>query len=445
MRKFIVISLLLAVCYSAFAVTKEEMEKARVISAKIYLRWANNGSDYLEKLDPANISQLEGDLRDKEKTNLKAFKQIPVPSGYESWTKDQLVEYWGTTALNAKGLNADGVRGGARTQIRAKLKAMKVSDPAPAAAATPVEEKKDTVEAVSPQRVEEVAAAEALLQEEAPAESLAEAESIAVEESPKKKSSGTWIYIVALLLLVIAVIALVMFASKTMKNNTLSGTSGNGNAPVSPSAGNAVISAGASSDDEIRRMREKFAESLAQKQEEIRILNRQVTDLTEENKSLASRLERLQLRLDAISEERSSKPHVASPRVSYDEDRSAEYEIERRDPEREEPRSEVRRIFLGRVNANGVFVRADRTLNPGNSIYMLVTPDGFSGSFRVYDDPSVFETGLRRPIDMLSGGCICKDFSDTVGCSCIVTDNAGTAIFEDNCWRVIRKAKIHYE
>ena len=88
MRKFIVISLLLAVCCSAFAVTKEEMEKARVISAKIYLRWANNGSDYLEKLDPSNISQLEGDLRDKEKANLKAFKQIPVPSGYESWTKD---------------------------------------------------------------------------------------------------------------------------------------------------------------------------------------------------------------------------------------------------------------------------------------------------------------------------------------------------------------------
>lgn len=445
MRKFIVISLLLAVCCSAFAVTKEEMEKARVISAKIYLRWANNGSDYLEKLDPSNISQLEGDLRDKEKANLKAFKQIPVPSGYESWTKDQLVEYWGTTALNAKGLNADGVRGGARSQIRAKLKAMKVSDPAPAAAATPVEEKKDTVEAVPQQLAEEVASAEALLKEEAPVDSLAEAESIAVEESPKKKSSGTWIYIVALLLLVIAVIALVMFASRTMKNNNQSNQAKGGDSP-SPLAVNAVMaSAAGASDEEIRRMREKFAESLAQKQEEIRILNRQVADLTEENKSLASRNERLQLRLDAINEESSAKASVSSPRVSYDEDRGADYEIERCEPVREEPRPEVRRIFLGRVNANGVFVRADRTLNPGNSIYMLVTPDGFSGSFRVYDDRSVYETGLRRPIDMLSGGCICKDFSDTAGRSCIVTDNAGTAIFEDNCWRVIRKAKIHYE
>ncbi len=39
----------------SFAVTDKEMEQARAIAAKHYLRYANNGSDYLDKLTPSSV------------------------------------------------------------------------------------------------------------------------------------------------------------------------------------------------------------------------------------------------------------------------------------------------------------------------------------------------------------------------------------------------------
>ena len=105
----------------------------------------------------------------------------------------------------------------------------------------------------------------------------------------------------------------------------------------------------------------------------------------------------------------------------------------------------LRTIFLGRANAKGIFVRADRSLNIGNSIYRLDTTDGYAGTFRVANDPTVWEMALLTPRESLSGACSCAELENTEGKERIVTDSSGTAIFEGGCWKVIRKAKIHYE
>ena len=107
--------------------------------------------------------------------------------------------------------------------------------------------------------------------------------------------------------------------------------------------------------------------------------------------------------------------------------------------------STLRTIFLGRANAKGIFVRADRTLNLGNSIFRLDTSDGYAGSFRVAADPTVWEMAMLTPRESLAGACVVADLDITDGMHKNVNDSAGTAIFEGGCWKVIRKAKNHVE
>lgn len=486
-RKIFAAFLLFSIAIPAFAVTRQEMEKARAISAKIYLRWANNGSDYLDKLQPDNLAQLEGELKQREQDNLRAFKSIPVPGDFASWDKEKLVEYWSKTALDAKGLNADGVRQGARKQIRAKLGALTVTPPVVDKIQPPVED--GAKEAPSAQDSNAIPAAEA--QAIAEAEVTAEAAVDSIDNAadslaaPRKKhsSGNTWIYIVALALLVIAVIALVVYASKQMQGQNQAQDKDTDKkyapvedqprrkAPAQPAADRPVSRASvaqpsapaepaatpaATSGDTMARMREKFAESLARKQEEIRILNRQISDLTEENKGLAAQNERMSLEAQDLRVKNDQletrvaelSAAVASAESDAVKARAAEQQRPARPAAPAAPAAPAqpvaRDIFLGRVNARGLFIRADKELNPGNSIYVLHTNDGFSGSFRVVTDPTSIDEALARPEEMLGGGCIAMDITHTAGATGIVTESSGTAIFEDNCWRVIRKARIRY-
>ena len=102
-------------------------------------------------------------------------------------------------------------------------------------------------------------------------------------------------------------------------------------------------------------------------------------------------------------------------------------------------------IYLGRANSRGIFVRADRRLSPGNTIYRLDTEDGLVGTFHVVDNPAVMAIALEHPLEMLSGGCSAIDIEDTVGATSIVTESSGTAIFENGYWKVLRKSSIRYE
>ena len=97
--KFFAILSVVLVPSLALGVTQKEMEQARTIAAKAYIRYVNDGSGYLDELNPTTMEELEASLKPKEKENIKAFKAIAVPSDYKSWDKEKLVEYWAVTAF----------------------------------------------------------------------------------------------------------------------------------------------------------------------------------------------------------------------------------------------------------------------------------------------------------------------------------------------------------
>lgn len=450
---------------AAFAVTDKEMDQARAIAAHAYLRYANDGSGYLDAVHPKSMAELEKVLKNKEKENLKAFKNIPVPSDYASWDKKQLVEYWSDKAFATKGLLDKGKIG--KSRAKKNLNAMTVT--APAAKETPKEAPAATASTEKPQtdassqaNTAKTGSSTSSALPEAATDSLSkEAEAILdaenqlfadLEEEPQmsKAKDHTWIYVVILCLLVGVVVALVVFASNVMKKNAARAAGNNGmsqkNDPVYSGDSNA--------------MREKFAATLAAKNEEIANLSQKLELLNSQNKSLKTSLEKLTAEVASLRTRLSEASHKLSQhQEEAKQTPQSQQPIQRQhqpitnqpepktaavaEPEVQKPK--VRSIYLGRVNNKGLFTRADRTLKPGLSIYRLDTTDGYVGTFRVAQDPEVWETALRAPIEILGGGCIAPDITSTAGKSRIINDSAGTTIYDGEAWKVTRKAKVHFE
>lgn len=426
---------------SLHAVTPDEMEQARTIAAKAYLRWANDGSGYLDELNPKSMAELEKSLKAKEKENIAAFKAVKTPSDYASWDKEALVKYWSVTFFSQPGLSEKGKA--AKGVVKRKVSAMTVSAPAAASAQAekPVEETKPAEN--TPAKPEEAAAAvqpaaespEVMADEMAGV--IAEAAEVdsaaaATEKSDKKRDNGSqvWIYILALCVLVGIVIWLVIFASKTMKNaedfSEVKESQKEDRKEKEHAAKKERLMA-AEDDDEEEESDEPAAdkrlEDLSRREEQV--LRRELLGVREENVRLQSENERL-------------KSELASLRRSLEE-RAAEVT-----PVRRSETAEAREIYLGRVNSKGLFVRADRRFTPAKSVYRLVTTDGFTGTYRVVTDEEMQDIMLDNPAEYLAGGCVAKDLEDTDGMNEIITESAGTAIFEEGCWRVLRKAKILY-
>lgn len=446
--RIIVYSLLLLPSLSASAVTEAEMEKARVIAAKTYLRYANNGSGYLDEFTVASLSELEPKLKAKEKENLKAFKAIPVPSDYKTWDKDKLVEYWSTTAFSTKGLLKDGLVG--KYKAKKLLSKMTVSAPqkeapkpaaespekespqtvanktdSPAGKETSNPDSKENAAVASPEEMTPLSEAEALLAQIPASDEL--------DEPIKKERNLTWLYIVILVILIGVVVWLVVFASNTLKKN-----------------------AGKDIDDESKKaspvfggdpdLREKYAAKLAEKNDEIRTLSAKAESLERRNEELRRHADALASELNAL------KKHMQNPAAGTERAVAVGQDPTRREePRSEYPRSkEARRegeraIYLGRATGRGVFICADRMLNPSHSIFRLVTDNGYTGTFRVVNDAEVWDNALTNPEENLLGACLVQNIDSAPDASRIATDSAGTAIFENSAWRVIRKAKVHFE
>lgn len=462
---------------AGYAVTKEEMEQARTVTAQLYLRWANNGSGYLDELKPATMSQLEKSLKATEKENLKAFKAVGVPSGYEQWDKAAAVKYWSETFFRSPGLSDKGRAAAGR--VKSRLQKMEFSAPSKkeepkkddkADKATADAEKADAVAKAASAAAEAAADSSVAQLEESVISEAVAADSVIVDEAVEKRkssSSSVWIYVVALCVLIGVVVWLVIFASKTMKNTEdyqdmekksrrdrkrgAEEEEADEPAPVTrvsaaaavaavpdPEADAASLEAASVSDS---RLREKYAESLARKNEEIRKLNRQIIDLREEcfrlgeeNGRLTSELETSRRRISGLE----ANAAAAAAAAAVTPAPAAEETLRRRRP------SGAREIFLGRVNSKGLFVRADREFTPGKSVYRLTTTDGFTGSYRVVEDDAMADKMLDNPDEWLAGGCVAKDIENTDGMMEVITESAGTAVFEEGCWRVLRKAKISY-
>ncbi len=483
---------LLGTPFTASAVTDKEMEQARTIATKAYLRYANDGSGYLDKLNPKTMAELEKNLKPKEKENLKAFKAIPVPSDYASWNKQKLVEYWGVTAFSSKGLVEKGRLG--RNRAKKHINAMSVTPPQKESAKNdkkPAADKGDVKKndkikdgAAEKSAQEASASAGTPAAEPAPADStesaLTSAQAIdnlnALDSEPqiKKANNHTWVYILILCVLVAVVVALVVFASNVMKKNEEAVTDATRRVAQHPES--------PAESADTNALREKFAATLTSKNDEIRSLSKKLEDVNAQNFSLKSKLEAVTaesaslrcrvneyLRKIAEMEAKMSaaeQAHAAAAAAVAQAQATApapapeNAEVPQPAPTQpaqvtqaaqavahpqQKAASTLRTIFLGRANAKGIFVRADRTLNLGNSIFRLDTSDGYAGSFRVAADPTVWEMAMLTPRESLAGACVVADLDITDGMHKIVNDSAGTAIFEGGCWKVIRKAKIHFE
>ncbi|MBD5218246.1 MAG: hypothetical protein HDS73_07130 [Bacteroidales bacterium] len=537
--RFLLIALgILSLTFPASAVTKEEMEQARTIAAQRYLRYANDMSGYLDeaKSMPKSMSELESGLRNKEKENLKAFKNIAVPKDYESWDKKKLADYWAEAVKNGKELTEKGRT--SYNSIRGRIAEMKVSAPAetPKAETKPeqAEQPEQKAEAVAPEQVAgEIVSLADGSEEGIAADTVSEMPEVVPDEEPaQESSSNTWTYVAILGVLVIVVISLMVYASNALKRNNNRNSRRDASRrpsrereqerekapardrdldtykpaqerlaraeerPTPPRViprdreAQGVASQPAAENRAAMRQEREISErdaKIQQLEADLRMSRgelRHATTQLEEARQLISQLQAENSALrQAAAAEAPAQPRVrqsfhrtpvaeahkevqseaapmqaevvapARPEAPVSQEATAPRKREEAPAEDEQNRkympgnhtaSARRTIFLGKVNSKGMFVRADRNFNPGNSFYRLVTADGATGTFTLVNDPSVVEVALVNKDDVLFNACNGPELDDTYGLSEIRTEMPGKAVFEDGAWRVVRKAVISY-
>ena len=410
LRIFLSLIVSVVVASSAWGVTREEMEQARTITAQAFLRYMNNGSDYLDKLDPVKVSDLKNSLKTKEKENIKIFESIEYPKieVYSQWSKDDLLKYWGTDFWNDSRIPAHCK--GARVRVKSKIGAMNVGAEAIKSQETTATLAEADNAASEAQRVldsikmaDSIAAEAAILeasndmvQEDFASDSIAAEESaIEEEETVKSKSSPTLIYSLILIVLVVIIAALIVYAVKGIQKS--------GKQDVKRDKNEETDSADEEDDDN-----HIYKETLDEKDREIASLKAEIDRLNNVILRMNDRLS------DAISE--------ISPN-----------------------QRPTRTIYLAYANSKNIFVRADSVYNEDYSIFKLVTSDGITGSFSVIDNPIANKLALSLPISILKNSCQSEDMHHDNWCKQIITENAGTAIFENGRWIVKRKADINFQ
>ena len=410
LRIFLSLIVSVVVASSAWGVTREEMEQARTITAQAFLRYMNNGSDYLDKLDPVKVSDLKNSLKTKEKENIKIFESIEYPKieVYSQWSKDDLLKYWGTDFWNDSRIPAHCK--GARVRVKSKIGAMNVGAEAIKSQETTATLAEADNAASEAQRVldsikmaDSIATEAAILeasndvvQEDFASDSIAAEESaIEEEETVKSKSSPTLIYSLILIVLVVIIAVLIVYAVKGIQKS--------GKQDVKRDKNEETDSADEEDDDN-----HIYKETLDEKDREIASLKAEIDRLNNVILRMNDRIS------DAISE--------ISPN-----------------------QRPTRTIYLAYANSKNVFVRADSVYNEDYSIFKLVTSDGITGSFSVIDNPIANKLALSLPISILKNSCQSEDMHHDNWCKQIITENAGTAIFENGRWIVKRKADINFQ
>lgn len=385
-RIFLLFQIALLGISSIQAITKEEMEQAQATTALWYLRYVNDGSGYLEDLAPKNIEDLQQHLKTKEKENIQVFLNIPVPADYASWDKDKMIEFWSKTIFS----NPDFPKKAqaAKRRIKSKLEAMEIAQ---IEAAQPIVD--NNIESIDNSSINPT---DSILQA---TEATSEAESSDIEmtdemndeesvEETKKESNYTIIYIIILTILVGIVVWLVVFAINTNKKNNLSEAS--------------EIS---------KTSMDKYIRELEKKDDEIATLKDKIQALTIRLRTAESKL---QEKSNASTQQYTSRKVSSTKSIT---------------------------LYLGKANAQGVFIQATKEFNPEGSLYKLITSDGVSGSFGVIHHASVLNQ-IKTKACELKNACIGNNIEVTSDADNISTINAGTAIFENEKWRVIRKAEI---
>lgn len=490
-RIFAFVTLLAAFAAGSRAVTPEELEQARTHAAIVYLRNANPGSDYLDKVSVGSRSALRAKLRnDKDRDNLELFnRKLPSTSGYESWDKEKLSDY-AQKAVSAPG-NYQST-GFARSQVKKRISAMAVK--APSGTARPADdtqarqpEEQPAEEPVAVQApADSVPAAvlpDAMDTRQAEADSaLSAAEDSLMAQQPQQQevaSSGSnTVYIVILCILVALVVVLVVYAARYFsrqekeKRGEERFVSGGEERSVSGRPDPLSAPATPSRPTERREDRDTHRRSRVEPElepddnpqrviESLRAENRELRRACEEYKYHINYLKSEKEKADA-DRARTGATTALGPQARAEEPAPVVTLNDRYTQRREQqhpgigqagparhtetqpaPRPGQRIIYLGRANREGMFVRAERSLNPQHSLFRLQTTDNVSGTYTVADDPEVASRVLANPDLLMAVSCELED-TDTYGKESVDTVTPGTAIFEGGRWRVLRPALIRF-
>lgn len=422
MQKYLILTILaIAGTIIAPAATKQEMEQARALVAKWGVRSQNSGSGYLDGTNPKNLDQVRASVRSHKTDNANLGKlslSMPSEEEYQSWDNAKMTSYWMSQ------YNSAVPAGGDKDFCRSKLKSQLASVPAtvkaaPKAEKEPVETDPETVgtDEETAEETEEPTDSVENTADEGLATDIVDAAAANPEVEPlaapgtngereaakgtqelSGNSSNVWV-IVMLVVLVLIVLALVGYASNiTARNNKRNQGNPRRNRDRQRSEKENDNADDADDDDDDDSITAPRADQY----------NPASRPIEAESAAMAAAARR-------------NATHRAAPRIS-----------------------QPRIIYLSNANSEGVFLRADAQYNMGNSIFKLITSDGYSGTFSVIDDPNVYEMALMMPVDFLINACSGRNLQLTDGARSIVTDSTGTAIFEDGRWRVARKARIHY-
>lgn len=420
--RYLLSAILAVVCaLPSLAVTDKEMDQARAFAAQAYLRYVNDGSGYLDDLKPSSMAQLESNLRQKEKENLKAFNSVKIPGDYASWDKSKLVEFWSITFFASPNLESKGKL--AKSKVREKVSAMTIgAQEAPEA--KPAQTDSTPTPAEKQEIPEVLSATPEVVSTDATDSILADQEALAQDlENRKTDNSSTWIYVVVLVILLAVVIWLVVFAANMMKAKPEENDSprpDNTRNPIDPVAPVIPVTPIKTVDTE------KYISEIRALENENSMLRRNLQQLQEEIAQLNSELQSLRL---------ANTTNKNEARTGRNENAASNTQ----------PAEMPKVIYLGRVNKQGLFVRADRNIIADASIFRLDTTDGNVGTFHVVDHPRVVAFAISNPSEFLENGCVALDLDNTAGVSHIITEAAGTAILENGRWKVLRKTRIRYE
>lgn len=456
----------IAIPWRLRAVTPEELEQARTYAAIIYLRNANNGSDYLDEVNVGSRKALETKLRnDKDKANLKLFNsKLPSAAGSDSWGKDELVKY-ACKAVQAPGNYSS--TGYASNQVSKRVRAMKLTDKKPKpeepkpeepqTAAQPEAQQPDP-DTVQTANVPDPFATEAQQPEMVADSAFSAAEdSLMVQEAeiePQQSSGSSTIYIIILVVLVILVVILVIYAARYFNKQD------NKKTPARSSAN--TESAGS------EKTRKAYTAPSTDKADEIAQLERTIDSLRAENTELRRAIEEYKYHLNYLKAEKEkadssrlrseARAATATPAPTTINDAFSQRIAA---PTQPQPQASTpkpmpaaaarltntngtqRIIYLGRANREGMFIRAERNLNPQHSIFKLITTDNQTGSYTIAEDAEIDERILANPEIQLAVSCIIDD-PDTYGKETVATLEPGKAIFENGRWRVLSPAHIKF-
>ena len=99
-------------------------------------------------------------------------------------------------------------------------------------------------------------------------------------------------------------------------------------------------------------------------------------------------------------------------------------------------------FYLSMPSVDGSWNDVSTVNKPGQCLYVLNSPDGINGTFRVINEPVAVQSILMAVGKYLSP--VCRVTNTATQVSGIVTDEPGVAVFENGIWRMTKKAVVHY-